>query len=432
MALINLTNFLSSVAISQPTGVWEKIIMAFNGGIQNYAWAIIVLTIVIKVILLPLDFFNKKVTVKNTKVQAAIQPEIEKIQKKYGNNKQMINQKTMELYKKHNYNVTGSCIMMLVYMALTLFVFFTLFSGLNSMAAYKVGNQYQNIEMTYNKVAYGIEYDNEGKTVDNETDFEKYNKAYSLAYQSAKTTLMTEKGYAEESQLTEQEIESLTNIAKNAGNLAIPGKTIEEIKEEIKKEIVVAYNNGKESWLWIDNVWQSDVPWKKSLTSFKEYTSLARISYKDDVTAETETFKLRPTAQKQADQAKFEEIMGMLESENRVNGYLIIPILAVAVNVLSMLASQGKLKLPKKKKKEEVETEQKPAKKGGIVMLVLLPLLMGYISISYNAVFALYILISSLIGLVTTPLINFAIKKWEEIAEKRKQNKTDNKISYKR
>ena len=432
MALINLTNFLSSVAISQPTGVWEKIIMAFNGGIQNYAWAIIVLTIVIKVILLPLDFFNKKVTVKNTKVQAAIQPEIEKIQKKYGNNKQMINQKTMELYKKHNYNVTGSCIMMLVYMALTLFVFFTLFSGLNSMAAYKVGNQYQNIEMTYNKVAYGIEYDNEGKTVDNETDFEKYNKAYSLAYQSAKTTLMTEKGYTEESQLTEQEIESLTNIAKNAGNLAIPGKTIEEIKEEIKKEIVVAYNNGKESWLWIDNVWQSDVPWKKSLTSFKEYTSLARISYKDDVTAETETFKLRPTAQKQADQAKFEEIMGMLESENRVNGYLIIPILAVAVNVLSMLASQGKLKLPKKKKKEEVETEQKPAKKGGIIMLVLLPLLMGYISISYNAVFALYILISSLIGLVTTPLINFAIKKWEEIAEKRKQNKTDNKISYKR
>lgn len=432
MALIKISNFLSSVAISQPTGVWEKIIMAFNGGIQNYAWAIIVLTIVIKLILLPLDFFNKKVTVKNTRVQAVIQPEIEKIQKKYGNNKQMVNQKTMELYKKHNYNVTGSCIMMLVYMALTLFVFFTLFSGLNSMAAYKVGNQYQNIELTYNKVAYGMEYDAEGNLVDNETDFEKYNKAYSEAYTSAKTTLMTEKAYTEESQLTEQDVQAITTIAKSAGDLAIPGKTIEGIEEEIKKQVIETYNNGKESWLWIDNVWQSDVPWKKSLTNFNEYTSLAGISYKDDVTAETETFKLRPTAQKQADQAKFEEIMGLLESENRVNGYLIIPILAVGINVLSMLASQGKLKLPKKKKKEEVETEQKPAKKGGIIMLVLLPLLMGYISISYNAVFALYILTSSLIGLVTTPLINFAIKKWEEIAEKRKQNKTDNKISYKR
>ena len=163
---MKLSNFLNAVAVKQPTGVWEKIIMAFNGGIQNYAWAIIVLTIVIKLILLPLDFFNKKVTLKNTKVQAEIQPEIEKIQKKYGNNKQMINQKTMELYKKHNYNVTGSCIMMLVYMALTLFVFFTLFSGLNSMAAYKVGNQYQNLEMTYNKVAYGITYDAEGNVVD--------------------------------------------------------------------------------------------------------------------------------------------------------------------------------------------------------------------------------------------------------------------------
>lgn len=432
MALMKLSNFLNAVAVKQPTGVWEKIIMAFNGGIQNYAWAIIVLTIVIKLILLPLDFFNKKVTLKNTKVQAEIQPEIEKIQKKYGNNKQMINQKTMELYKKHNYNVTGSCIMMLVYMALTLFVFFTLFSGLNSMAAYKVGNQYQNLEMTYNKVAYGITYDAEGNVVDVETDFEKYNKAYNDAYEVTKTELMTNKGYTEESQLTEQDIQVLKNTANIKGELATSGRKISDIQEEIKIAVVETYESEKESWLWIDNVWQSDVPWKKSLTSFNEYVSLAKISYKDDVTAETETFKLRPTSQKETDQAKYQEIMGLLESENRVNGYLIIPILAVAVNVLSMLASQGKLKFPSKKKKQEVEGEQKPAKKGGLIMIVLLPILMGYISISYNAVFALYILVSSLIGLLSTPLINFGIKKWDKLAEKRKQNKTDNKISYKR
>ena len=39
-------------AVSQPNGVWEKIIMAFHNGIHNYAWAIIVFTIVLKIILL--------------------------------------------------------------------------------------------------------------------------------------------------------------------------------------------------------------------------------------------------------------------------------------------------------------------------------------------------------------------------------------------
>ena len=123
--MANLTaRFLSAVA--EPTGVWEKIIMAFQSGIPNYAWAIIVFTVVLKLILLPLDFLNKYITAKNTKVQNLIQPELAKIQKQYGNNKQILNQKTMELYKKHNYNVTGSCVIMLVNMALTLFIFITL------------------------------------------------------------------------------------------------------------------------------------------------------------------------------------------------------------------------------------------------------------------------------------------------------------------
>lgn len=463
MAFVNkISSLFCSTAIKTPTGVWEKIIMAFNGGIQNYAWAIIVFTIVLKLIMLPLDFFNKKMSAKNAEVQAIVQPEVEKIQKKYGNNKQMINQKTMELYKKHNYNVTGSCVMMLVYMALTLFIFFTLFSGLNNMAAYKVGNQYEQMEATYDKYAYGITY-NENKEIveDLETSFEKYNKAYQAtyktiydtayqaAYSSAKATLMAEKGYANEDLLTEQDRAGLDSTAKstaleavakeesilamkNAGNIAIPGRTYEDVVAEINAEVVKTYNNVKESWLWIDNVWKSDVPWKKSSTSFKEYVSLAKITYKDSITEETQTFYKRPTAQKEADQAKYELVNSAIESESRVNGYLIIPILAVATNLLSMLASQGKLKF-KRKKKEEVNAEEKPKKQpGGMIMVILLPVLMGYISISYNAVFALYILVSSIFGLATTPLINLGIKKWNEIAKKRKEKKAGNDLSYKR
>ena len=469
MAFISkLSNLFASVAIKQPTGVWEKIIMAFHNGIPNYAWAIIVFTLVLKIVMLPLDFFNRKISAKNTKVQALVQPEVEKLQKKYGNNKQMLNQKTMELYKKYNYNVTGSCLIMLVYMALTLFIFITLFAGLNTMAAYKVGEQYQALERTFDSVAYA-----DSAT---ETDYEKYlakeleirnsaeeakkNEIKSNAENAKKEEIIkshkdageetwnfeTQASDAEKSAVTKAGTDAVEKNAKEitkAGDEAVKkqenieqmkvaagGKTLEEIMAQINSAVLNTYKNVKNSWLWIDNVWKSDVPWKKSATSFDEYNSLARITYSSDVT--TETFNSRPSSKKAEDKAKYEQIMSAIEGENRVNGYLIIPILAVAVNVLSLLATQGKLKFKRKNKEQPEEKTKKPI--GSYLMYVLIPALMGYITLSYNAVFALYIFISSLVGLATTPLINFGIKKWDEIAEKRraKKGKDDNNLSYKR
>ena len=43
-----------------PQGVWESIIGAFNGAFLNYALAVIMLTLCIKILLLPTDFLNKK------------------------------------------------------------------------------------------------------------------------------------------------------------------------------------------------------------------------------------------------------------------------------------------------------------------------------------------------------------------------------------
>ncbi len=450
MAFITkLSNFFCSAAIKEPTGVWEKIIMAFHNGIPNYAWAIIVFTIVVKLVIFPLDFVNRRISAKNAKVQALVQPEIEDIQKKYGNNKQMINQKTMEIYKKHNYNVTGSCVIMLVYMALTLFIFITLFSGLNNMAAYKVGSQYQEMENAFNKVAY--------ETEEIETDYEKYTNAFSTAFENKKAEIRqqaeTQKkneilaGKEEGYELTDEDKAAITkagneavanqdniNLCNDAGKTAgetASGKTLEEIMVPINDAVAKRYNEVKNSWLWVDNVWKSDVPWKKSSTTFDEFVSLARITYKDSLgEGEEETFNVRLSANKEADRAKYDLVMSAVESENRVNGYLIIPIVAVAVNVLSMLASQGKLKFKRKKKQEGEEKSNKMP--GGILMLVLLPALMGYITLSYNAVFGLYILVGSLFSLATTPLVNFGIKKWDELDEKRKAKKQKKEISYKR
>lgn len=392
-------------AVSQPNGVWEKIIMAFHNGIHNYAWAIIVFTIVLKVILLPLDFLNKYVTAKNAKVQKAIQPELEKIQKQYGNNKQIINQKTMELYKKNNYSVTGSCVVMLINMALTLTIFITLFSGLNSMAAYKVQYQYNEIQKSY----YSVEdYSNDNLA-------ERY-KYYFNEYASFDENLNEEgkikdeaaaKAYAMDK--VKAEIATYNNQENNANALQ-------------------RYGEVKESWLWIDNIWKSDTPWTNSVATFKEYSNSARATFKDveiKNTADEQIGMLTAGDLKSLAEAEYNQIMDPIrESAGRANGYLIVVILAAGLNLISLLASQGKLKF-KRKKKTTLEEEPKQKQPGGWLMLVLLPAIMIYITLIYNAVFGLYIFVSSLVTTAATPLINWLIN----VIDKKKQAKKDKEVT---
>lgn len=393
-------------AVSQPNGVWEKIIMAFHNGIHNYAWAIIVFTIVLKLVLLPLDFLNKYVTNKNTKVQKAIQPELEKIQKQCGNNKQLLNQKTMELYKKHNYNVTGSCLIMLINMALTLTIFITLFSGLNSMAAYKVQYQYNEIQKSY--------YSVNDYSVDNLSD------KYSIYFNE----------YAE----NPANIDESGNFDKDLAKIY----AIDKVKADI-----MSYNNAtnnanalqrygevKESWLWIDNIWKSDTPWTNSVASFSEYSNSARASFKDvsiKNASDEEIGVLSASDLKSLAEVEYNQIMDPIrESAGRANGYLIVVILAAGLNLISLLVSQGKLKFKRKKKTSE-EVQPQP---GGWLMMILLPAIMIYITLIYNAVFGVYILVSSLVSTAATPLINWVIN----IIEKKKQLKQEKAttVSYSR
>ena len=392
-------------AVSQPNGVWEKMIMAFHNGIHNYAWAIIVFTIVLKIILLPLDFLNKYVTAKNAKVQKAIQPELEKIQKQYGNNKQIINQKTMELYKKNNYSVTGSCVVMLINMALTLTIFITLFSGLNSMAAYKVQYQYNEIQKSY----YSVEdYSNDNLA-------ERY-KHYFIEYASDTANLNDEGKIKDETAAktyaidkVKAEIATYNNETNNANALK-------------------RYGEVKESWLWIDNIWKSDTPWTNSVATFKEYSNSARATFKDveiKNTADEQIGMLTAGDLKSLAEAEYNQIMDPIrESAGRANGYLIVVILAAGLNLISLLASQGKLKF-KRKKKTTLEEEPKQKQPGGWLMLVLLPSIMIYITLIYNAVFGLYSFVSSLVTTAATPLINWLIN----VIDKKKQAKKDKEVT---
>ena len=78
--------------------------------VHSYGWAIILFTIVTKLLLLPLAIKQQKSTVK----MQIIQPKMQEIQAKYKNNPQKMNEELQALYERENYSMTAGCLPMLI------------------------------------------------------------------------------------------------------------------------------------------------------------------------------------------------------------------------------------------------------------------------------------------------------------------------------
>ena len=76
----------------------------------SYGVAIIFVTLIIKLILLPLNIKSMRSSIRINEIQ----PEIQKIQKKYKNDPQRLQQEQMKLYKEYNINPFGSCLPLLL------------------------------------------------------------------------------------------------------------------------------------------------------------------------------------------------------------------------------------------------------------------------------------------------------------------------------
>jgi len=78
--------------------------------VPNYALAIIILTVLIRLVLLPFGFKQ----IKSMQHMQALQPELKGLQKKYKNNKQKLQEEQMKLYREAGVNPLGGCLPLLL------------------------------------------------------------------------------------------------------------------------------------------------------------------------------------------------------------------------------------------------------------------------------------------------------------------------------
>ena len=199
-----LTNFSSILGFN----LWHFLISTFGNWLTNYGWAIIVFTIALKLLMSPLDVYQRIQSKKQQKFQTAMQPELQAIQAKYANDKNKLNQETAKVYKKYNFSMGGMCLSMLFTMGLSMIVFITLFSSLRSYGTNKLYDSYAQLDNAYVQT------------------------------------------------VGEVKAEDLTNEQRNELEIVL-----EEKYDELSKQ---------NSWLWVKNVWKKDTN-ESQFVDFKDY-----------------------------------------------------------------------------------------------------------------------------------------------------------------
>ena len=97
--------------------------------VQNYGLAIILFSFILQVILLPLSIKQQK----SMKKSAKIQQEMQKLQVKYKNNPELLNQEVMGLYKKEKVSPFSGCLSSIIQLIIFLSVFYLVSQPLTHM-----------------------------------------------------------------------------------------------------------------------------------------------------------------------------------------------------------------------------------------------------------------------------------------------------------
>ena len=87
-------------------------------GATGVGVGIILFSLILKLVVLPLDVFQRISMRKQNQKMKENQEEMEKLQKQYANDKDMYNQKVMEMYKKNGMSMFSSCLPMIFSMVI--------------------------------------------------------------------------------------------------------------------------------------------------------------------------------------------------------------------------------------------------------------------------------------------------------------------------
>ncbi len=410
-------------------------------GVGIVGLGIIVFTLVLKAITLPFDIYQRFKMRKQTLIMRNMKDDLEKLQKQYAGDKQMYNQKMLELQKKNGYSILGACLPMIVSLVILIVAFqgFRVYADYANLQTFEIMAEHYNTAIlekgvegkNYRNHQEGVEDDDLTRDLSAGTTWTEDGVVYTV--QGDGKTLRVEA--ADTQKFIYYEYDCNETEAKRAyfvdeerflasdyytGKKENPDDKV--LEEEIRQEIAglegeartgrivsvverigaleaANFFRSKEGprFLWIGNVWYPDVSYNHPVPNHNELVQkMGDVNLAGGGTASLGNVL-------NADQYNIlvSELAG---EQTAANGYFILIILSVGLMVVSQLIS-----MKSSKESDQYQTVDGRGRTTQKVMLVVMPLIYGMFAFMMSAAFSIYMIVSSIISILVTLLSNLII-----------------------
>lgn len=429
-----------------------KLINGLIGGIGIVGVGIIVFSLILKLIVLPFDVFQRVSMRKQNIKMKENKEKLEKLQKQYANDKKMYSQKMMEMQKENGFSMAASCLPMI----LSLIIFIVAIGAFNDYSAYANLQNYNLMVNAYNAslAPYCTEIDplnisdftlgsgeNEQRfiQVKDERDNDKYiyytivydenyaENDYQYIKDAGKTYYVNvEKAYSD----FQSDIDKLIEEGKNEENAELSlskedaclrffmGRAQDAVAEAYETKVTDRMSFG-----WIKNIWVTDATYKHPVLSYKEFEGTVQ---RESLIVNGKKVKFGSVGNYTDAYNKniYENVVTakLTEQTKQPNGYYVLIILSIGTILLQQFVSMRSQK--EQTQFSSVDGQGASTQK---MTLVIMTVMFAIFAFMYSAAFSIYMITSNITSLIMTIVINKVVdvvmNKKEEKALQEQYNK---------
>lgn len=386
---------------------------------SSIAAGIILFTLVLKLITFPFDFFSRYSMRKNSVKMEEMRPELEKLQKQYANDKTLYNQKMMALYKKNGYSMWGSCLPTII----TLVIFIVAINGYSSYSQFQNKEYFYNMSLAYNSAVYdGIEEDSENKYIIKDAKTGAVSVTDALLKALSPVKCIAKDGKTELTITVDKKSDTsylistgskVTLKVSDTGNGFVYGyqlpdeTTFNEYVALARQRSAEKYREEQVPFFWVKNIWMTDSPLEHPVYSDWEVENAGCSACFGGASGFVNKQGYKNDGSANMNEELYNELTFNLETEkNEANGYFILCILTAGISFLMQLVMSKS-----QKAQMELQTVDGQGARQQKMMMWMMPVLMAFFSFMYTAAFSIYLILSSVISILTTLLINWVVDK---------------------
>lgn len=432
-----------------------KLIRLLIEGIGVVGVGIIVFSVLLRVIVLPFDVYQRVSMRKQNIKMEANKEQLEKLQKQYANDKAMYNQKMMEMYKANGISMFSSCLPMII--SLVIFIVainaFNAFSQYSNLQNYNLMANAYNEEMSRYRVeaveenisVYETEKGEKRILVYDENEDSKIYIYYTLVcpedYEERKGDFEYIKSYIENTAKNyyvdvdrtyadfKSEIDEIienSKVTDENGNVTETSKEnacvkyFQSVAQDKVLEVYKTQVTERMGFGWVKNIWTTDATFKHPVLKYSDFKST--VGSQKIVVNGVKT-KFSQVEFSPYDEASYNLVTEKLDAQKKeANGYYILIALSIGTILLQQFISMKSQKA--QSQYSSVDGQGASQQK---MMLVLMPLIFAVFSFMYSAAFSIYMITSNILSIIMTLVINKVVDvvmtKKEEQAMQEQYNK---------